>query len=508
MKTGMIFTCAILALLCLYPAGAQAATYTVDRTDDSALATACTEGSNDCSLRGAIIKANGDAAEDTIILPAGTYVLTRAGAFEDVADTGDLDILEDVRIEGEGACRTVIDGNGLDRVFDVGRYVSCDGGDKTAHLELSGLKVTGGAPPTSSAWGGEDHPGNCSDDGQWTADGGGILVRRGPSSTGSSLTLEAVQVDSNLSRRDGGGIMAESYTTLSLTGSTISRNESHTDGGGISMLRYADMTMVNCTVSGNRITGWGYGGGVHFLSSGGDVMITSSTITDNTNDGDRHGDGAGLGGRSRDIYITHTVIAGNHGRTDAPAPYNPSTDSTSDGPNDWEKATRPPETFLTDLSHDVGEVDLFSHGYNFIGIMYEDGVDFDDQATDQFALVREYGTEDSDIATLPDPLDPMLGELKDWGGCIETHMPLSGSPLINSGSPDCEDSEGNPLPGSDQRGAKRKSPCDIGSVEEGVRIIKPPIPTLSTAGILAVVAALGVFGLIRIRKSRSRKDRS
>ncbi|MBW2283331.1 MAG: hypothetical protein JRF65_01885, partial [Deltaproteobacteria bacterium] len=271
MKTGMIFTCAILALLCLYPAGAQAATYTVDRTDDSASATACTGAGNDCSLRGAIIKANGDSSMDTIILPAGTYVLTRAGAFEDDADTGDLDILEDVRIQGPGACLTVIDGNGLDRVFDVGKEETiiesdkCTGVDRTyAHLELAGLTVTGGEPPLYNG-GGEDHPfpdSDCRYDEQWTADGGGILVRGNNSQGSSSLTLEAVQVDSNKSRRDAGGIMAERYTTLTLTGSTISRNESHTDGGGMLIDRRAVMTMTNCTVSGNRITNLGDGGGI------------------------------------------------------------------------------------------------------------------------------------------------------------------------------------------------------------------------------------------------------
>src|SRR5258708_5205129 len=44
------------------------------------------------SLRQAIIDANAAPKGDTIVLPAGTYTLTRAGLYEDAALTGDLDI--------------------------------------------------------------------------------------------------------------------------------------------------------------------------------------------------------------------------------------------------------------------------------------------------------------------------------------------------------------------------------------------------------------------------------
>src|SRR5207249_4396880 len=62
---------------------AFASSYTVDRTDDSAVATACTADANDCSLRGAIIAANANAGPDTIDVPAGTYTLTIPGRAED-----------------------------------------------------------------------------------------------------------------------------------------------------------------------------------------------------------------------------------------------------------------------------------------------------------------------------------------------------------------------------------------------------------------------------------------
>src|SRR3972149_3629482 len=72
---------------------------------------------DDCSLREAVRNANACAGWQTITLPAGGYTLTLAGAEEDAAATGDLDITDDVTIVGEGA--PSIDGNGLDRIFEV-----------------------------------------------------------------------------------------------------------------------------------------------------------------------------------------------------------------------------------------------------------------------------------------------------------------------------------------------------------------------------------------------------
>src|SRR4051794_3163596 len=69
------------------------------------------------SLREAVLAANASpGVPDTINLPAGTYTLTRTGADEDSAATGDLDLWDDVTIRGAGAATTVVDGNLTDRV--------------------------------------------------------------------------------------------------------------------------------------------------------------------------------------------------------------------------------------------------------------------------------------------------------------------------------------------------------------------------------------------------------
>src|SRR5262245_48648565 len=97
----------ILAVLTALARAVSAATIDVDRFDDStaAAATACSAAPGDCSLRGAILKANAGAGGDTIKLPAGTYNLTIANAVtpEDTAMTGDLDITKSVTIMGAGS---------------------------------------------------------------------------------------------------------------------------------------------------------------------------------------------------------------------------------------------------------------------------------------------------------------------------------------------------------------------------------------------------------------------
>jgi len=70
------------------------------------------------SLRAAITTANTNGEDDTINLPAWTYVLTVATG-EEANLSGDLDInnANTVTVIGAGSGKTIIDGNGTDRVF-------------------------------------------------------------------------------------------------------------------------------------------------------------------------------------------------------------------------------------------------------------------------------------------------------------------------------------------------------------------------------------------------------
>ena len=71
------------------------------------------------SLRSAIMAADSHKGSNTIIVPAGTFTLTIPGANEDADATGDLDVKGKITIKGAGSTNTIVNGNSLDRVFEV-----------------------------------------------------------------------------------------------------------------------------------------------------------------------------------------------------------------------------------------------------------------------------------------------------------------------------------------------------------------------------------------------------
>ena len=116
----------------------------------------------DCAVREAIQAANTDTAvdgcpagvgEDLILLAAGVYRLTLAGASEDLNATGDLDILADLVLRGARLDGTQFDGAQLDRVLHILPGVK---------VTISDLTIRNGQAPTPEG----DQPG---------APGGGIL---------------------------------------------------------------------------------------------------------------------------------------------------------------------------------------------------------------------------------------------------------------------------------------------------------------------------------------------
>lgn len=244
------FVAVMMALLVLAssPASGQT-TITVTKTADTKDGN-CTP--SDCSLREAIIAANTD---DTVVdVPAGTYKLTIPGRGEEDAETGDLDIRRDMTIRGAGARDTIIDGNGIDRVFHTPIQFP-----STAYtVSISGVKIIGGAIP-------ESVPNSV---------GGGISHH----ARGATLNLSESTVSGNRARQ-GGGIQnggGQGFgETMTIKHSTISGNKAPGQGGGIQNTE--NLTLENTTVSGNKSNA---GGGI--LQHDGTLGITDSTIAFNT----------------------------------------------------------------------------------------------------------------------------------------------------------------------------------------------------------------------------------
>ncbi len=146
-RSAVILCALVLAIASRARAGTIVVTTTADDAAQGAIGT--------CSLREAVIAANGDRAvdgcaagsgADVIELPAGTYRLAIAGRGEDAAATGDLDIASDLTIRGAGSTATLVDAGGLDRVFHVV-------GDRNVVFES--LAIEGGtARDAAKPWGG------------------------------------------------------------------------------------------------------------------------------------------------------------------------------------------------------------------------------------------------------------------------------------------------------------------------------------------------------------------
>lgn len=282
----------VFALLGTLAPSAGAATFTVNSTADAVDANPgngiceTAPGNGVCTLRAAVQEANALAGADTIILPAGTYTLGIAGADEDAAATGDLDITGSLTITGAGAASTIIDGGALDRVFEIyGTTVQISG-----VTIRNGMATSGGA--LSNRGGGiQVNVGSTlllTDSvvaGSKASAGGGIF-------NSGTLTINNGTVRDNRTDSDGftdpsgGGIYSEGTATITnsaLTGNTVGFGLIGVSGGGISNVG-GTLTLINATVSGNSAV---FGGGIK--NQNGVVTVTNSTITGNAgNSGINH----------------------------------------------------------------------------------------------------------------------------------------------------------------------------------------------------------------------------
>jgi CSLREA domain-containing protein len=293
----------------------RAATITVNTTSDEV------NNDDDCSLREAIIAANTDVAvsgclagngADTVNIPAGTYAFTLSGADENGALTGDLDILEDLTIIGAGKSQTIIEANGLDRVFQT--FTG------TGTVVLSGLTLMGGN--ADDLEGGAIYAGsgtvtltNVRVQNNVGVNGGGIAAYH-------SATVKIVnsRINDNTAtgpvNGTGGGVNV--YGTVHLIGSLVDGNTAAGSGGGIATYYGAGtLLVVNSTISGNKADF--YGGGI---SNAGTTVLYNATIVENTADFDENdsGDGGGVYHASSgvgDFDFRNTVIGDNHDLSNA-----------------------------------------------------------------------------------------------------------------------------------------------------------------------------------------------
>ncbi|MBV8359677.1 MAG: hypothetical protein JO189_17330, partial [Deltaproteobacteria bacterium] len=248
------------------------------------------------SLRHAIQGANASGQDCTIQLQAGTYTLTipnPASGQDNTAAYGDLDITDrghTVTIQGKGAGVSIVNGNNIDRVFQV------LGG---ANAAFKNLTIEGGNAQDDGTAG--TLPGTT------VSKGGGVLVQDGGHVTFSQVSVQGNQAVGGNGRNgtagapnggssqvgEGGGLFLSSGTVV-LTDSEVSGNRAGGGTGGIGSNRVCRTHPNGGTVcSGNSGNGGagaaGTGGGLYVLS--GTLDLLRSTISDNFASGGGGGNG-------------------------------------------------------------------------------------------------------------------------------------------------------------------------------------------------------------------------
>ncbi|OZC04284.1 right-handed parallel beta-helix repeat-containing protein [Rubricoccus marinus] len=269
--------------------------------------------------------------------------------------------------------------------------------------------------------------------------GGGIFV-----ADESVVQLQRVTVSDNRANRAGGGIEVADdgalagKTALVLTDVTVSDNliddAAPGNGGGIHVGGSGVATIRTSTISGNTAR---EGAGVWVAGTGAlDIALATVSGNDATENGGGIYDNGGAS--SADISLQSVTVVTNTSGGNGGGLYSQSDDGAS-------------FTFANSIIASNGAVsggDCFgtfaSGGFNLIG------------ARGECSIVGAISTDVTD-------LDPMLENLADNGGPTRTHLPMDGSPAIDSG---------RSVFSLDQRGFLRNvGQADIGSVERGAQAV-------------------------------------
>ncbi len=427
----------------------------------------CKDNFGKCTLRAAIMEANAMPGMDTIVLPPGEYTLMLAGPRDNESKSGDLDILDDIKIIGANGdqegdpTKTVIDGGGIDRVFSINPYWN-----KPISATFQALTITNGKnhdtgiDPTNNRDGGAldfEASGsgtlliyNCIISNNETINGGGgglSLINTGPLS-GAKARIEKSMIRNNSSYgRGGGGIYVEGQLPVEIVSSTITENTVQSSGtaygGGIYFNGAETSFISNSAISYNKALGsTNYGGGV-FLAS--PITITDSTISNNLTNTIGGGIRSSLGTGKTAKLVNVTV-------TQNTAKFGGSGISTDDNTLEVHNSLIAGNTG-TDMVDIVGLLQGIS-SYNLIGISGTGG------------LLDKVNGNQVGVS------NPGIGPLADNGGPTQTHALLPGSPALDKGT-------NSKASSTDQRGMNRMvdatgadqiATVDIGAFEAQVSV--------------------------------------
>jgi CSLREA domain-containing protein len=456
----------------LAPAASINVTIFIDEYNDT---------STGCSLREAITAANTDfpyggcpagSGADIIQLPAGIYLLTRAGSVEESNVSGDLDITSEMTWVGTGS--VTIDAGG-----DTGLGDRVIENSNSGTLTLNNLTITGGRAPDGSddAGGGiyNAHSltladvivtGNHAGDGSSGGEGGGIYnyVNTTLIITDSVISNNRAGASSGVSTGgSGGGIYMNSGALLSITNSSITDNVAGAGvsgtggpGGGIYFYSTSDTIITGSTISGNTAgsstgTVGGYGGGIYAATH---LTLLNSTISGNTSGSSTSGSSRPGSGGGILVYdsalIRYSTIYDNHLGSGANGGYGGGIIRNGGSITLGASIVAGNTVNSTGLYPDCySPVDVISEDYNLIG--HSTGCTLNPSPTH----------------SILDPVSFSLPALGDNGGSTWTHALLPGNPALDQ-IPEATNGCGT-IYATDQRGFTRPvgGACDIGAYEFG-----------------------------------------
>jgi hypothetical protein len=470
----------VLALAFSSPAFGR--TFKVTRDDDPVpSADLCPQG--DCSLRGAVLAADGRQGADTI-----EFARRLSGETIQLSQ-GDVRIRRDLLIDGPGSGDLAISANQQSRVFHMTggdvtiRGITIRDGRETATAD--GPRCPGTSAPVFTLGGGI-----LQDEGRLELEGvklkdnavsaaGGIVGGGGIANVDGRLSVINSRLVDNAALggaiSNGGGIL-NCVGVVKLKGSTVRDSAVSAtgigDGGGIANGQGAahsegELTLKKTTVASNNVSSEAISSGGGVGTTGGPVEIERSTIADNSatvSGGGSISSAGGLSNANSKVTVTNSTIANNL----AIAP-NASGGGIRVGGFEPKLVLR-----SSTVARNTADGSNNSTGGNLLGAGFakvrntivakgtaETGSNCD-------APVKSSGhdLEDENTCGFDDRSDrvnrkPRLRDLAENGGPTETIALKRRSPAI--------DHAGKNSPERDQRGFRRDGKPDIGAYEFGAK---------------------------------------
>ena len=260
--------CGMLAVTLLTSA-VYAETFNVTRMDDP-VPDGCQV--NNCSLREAVISADQTPAKDTIVLPAGIYLIDLDGN-DSGENTGDLDINSDMDFIG---APSTIDGQSLGRMLDI---------RSDANVSLQNITLRNA---------------NTSLDTNGALNGGALQIN------GGSLTLDNVTFSDNRTQTLGGGIYAFGGAVINIIDSNFENNIA---ARGAAINASTGISVRNTVFRGNRadLIALGSGAAAYLTGSTSDSLFEDVIFDQNL----ATGSGGAVYFTGRSLTIEGVIATGN-----------------------------------------------------------------------------------------------------------------------------------------------------------------------------------------------------